>query len=98
MGGQLDPGDDGLHDDAYLADLGTGELVRVSTAASGADGDRRSRATSISADGKTVAFYSKASNLVARDTHPGLDVYVTKVPQSATSLVQVDPHHLGDPA
>lgn len=40
------------------------------------EGDLASSAPSISADGTVVAFESRASNLVPRDTYGKVDVFV----------------------
>ncbi len=55
--------------DVFVHDRETGETVRVSVDSDGAEGDGASEASSISADGRYVAFESSASNLVAGDTN-----------------------------
>ena len=54
----------------------TGITVRVSVASDGTQGNGSSYASSISADGRYVAFRSNASNLVASDTNQKYDIFV----------------------
>jgi Tol biopolymer transport system component len=51
--------------------------------------NRRSEAPSISADGRSVAFVSLASNLVAGDTNGKADVFVHDLTTGTTSRVSV---------
>jgi Tol biopolymer transport system component len=67
--------------DVFVRDLKTGETRRVSVSSSGRRGgpahkDRRSLCPSISADGRRVAFWSRARNLVRGDTNDASDVFV----------------------
>jgi Tol biopolymer transport system component len=66
--GNLAPGDTNTADDIFVKDLASGAIVRVSTDASGvqANGDS-SGYPALSANGRYVAFRSKASNLVSGD-------------------------------
>jgi Tol biopolymer transport system component len=66
---------------------GTTELVSVNS--SGAQGNSGSRFASISADGRYVAFYSTANNLVASDTNGYLDVFVRDRVAGVTERVSV---------
>ncbi len=50
--------------DIFLKDLETGAIMRVSTADDGAEGNGASTAPVLSADGRSVAFRSDATNLV----------------------------------
>ncbi len=61
--------------DVFRKDLQTGQIVRVSTDAVGAQGNDRSRLPSISADGRYVAFDSAAENLVPGDTNGAGDAF-----------------------
>lgn len=54
----------------------TGETSRVSIASDGTQGTDNSESPSISTDGRYVAFYSKASNLVPGDTNGAKDVFL----------------------
>jgi hypothetical protein len=51
-------------------------VQRVSVASDGTQGNSGSGDPSISADGRYVAFYSYASNLVPGDTNDSWDVFV----------------------
>jgi Tol biopolymer transport system component len=53
-----------------------GTTTRVSVASNGAQGNGDSFSSSISADGRYVAFHSIASNLVSGDTNGAWDVFV----------------------
>lgn len=66
---------------AALALVATGCNLRVT------DGNGQSVAASISADGRYVAFYSSASNLVAGDTNGQPDVFVLDRETSAITRV-----------
>ncbi|MBZ6075417.1 hypothetical protein [Microvirga puerhi] len=61
--------------DIFRKDLLTGDIVRVSTAADGAQAKASSYGASISADGRYVTFSSNADNLVASDTNGVGDVF-----------------------
>ena len=60
----------------YVRDVARGVTTRVSTAGDGSEGDDSSVNPTISADGRHVAFESRASNLVAGDTNGASDVFV----------------------
>ncbi|HEX8684036.1 MAG TPA: hypothetical protein VF707_17075 [Ardenticatenaceae bacterium] len=51
-----------------VAALGAATTTRVSVAPDGSDGDNNSAGAEISADGRFVAFHSRAGNLVSNDT------------------------------
>ena len=72
---------------AFVRDLvkGTTQLASVGLEGALADGDCHD--LSISANGRRVAFVSAASNLVAGDAHPGLDVFVLDRKKQVTRLV-----------
>ncbi len=53
----------------------TPSTIRISMAGDGTQGNDSSLASSISADGRLIAFYSLASNLVAGDTNNEFDVF-----------------------
>jgi hypothetical protein len=63
---------------------------RVSVDSTGAEGDGDSYSASISSDGRYVAFYSGASNLVAGDTNGFGDVFVHDRQTGQTTRVSVD--------
>lgn len=68
--------------------------VRVSTSTAGVEGNKESgvlgfRGPQPSAGGRFVAFYSKASNLVANDTNNAFDVFVKDTLTGDTTRVSV---------
>ncbi len=65
----LVPGDNNGTNDIFVHDRQTDATERVSVDSAGNEGNGRSLATSISGDGRYVAFSSNASNLVADDTN-----------------------------
>jgi len=68
--------DANLASDVFVRDRRLGLTERVSVDANGVGGDGNSDFPSISADGRYVAFYSLATNLVANDTNGKADVFV----------------------
>jgi len=76
--------------DVFVHDRQTGETTRVSVDSAGAQGDNYSYLPSISADGRFVAFYSAASNLVAGDTNHTVDVFVHDRLTGETTRVSID--------
>ena len=85
----LVPGDTNGNDDVFVHDRMTGETTRVSVASGGAQANAWSYGSAISADGRIVAFYSPASNLVAGDTNVTYDVFVHDRQTNETSRVSV---------
>ncbi|MFO0983812.1 MAG: calcium-binding protein [Planctomycetota bacterium] len=86
----LVPGDTNGQDDIFVHDRLIGETTRVSVSSSGAQADDRSEAPALSADGRYVAFFSYADNLVAADTNSSLDVFVHDRLTGETTRVSVD--------
>ncbi len=74
--GNLVPGDTNVSADVFVHDVVTGLTTRASVDSGGIEGNNDSSDPSISADGRYVAFYSKASNLVPGDTNFAFDVFV----------------------
>jgi archaellum component FlaF (FlaF/FlaG flagellin family) len=72
----LVPGDTNAMSDVFVYDRQTDMIERVSVATDGTQGDGKSYSTRISADGRYVAFYSNASNLVPGDTNGTWDAFV----------------------
>jgi len=64
----------GLADD-FVRDWATGVTERVNVSSSGKQANEASFRVSLSADGRFVAFRSRASNLVPHDTNRALDVF-----------------------
>ncbi len=80
--------------DAFVHDRQMRETTRVSVASNGAQGNRRSgdlwfEPPSISADGRYVAFVSKATNLVSADTNELPDIFVHDRETGETTRVSV---------
>jgi Tol biopolymer transport system component len=77
--------------DAFVHDRQTGVTQRVSVAPDGTQGDGDSSNTVLSADGRLVAFWSAATNLVAGDTNGMWDVFVHDLQTGTTERVSVGP-------
>ncbi len=84
-------GDTNRVGDVFVRDLVTGSTVRASVSSTEVQGNRASGAErlDISADGRFVAFTSRATNLVARDTNRSLDIFVRDVVAGTTRRVSV---------
>jgi Tol biopolymer transport system component len=61
--------------DVFRKDLVTGDIVRCSTSSSSAQANGGSYFSSMSADGRYVAFYSDATDLVSGDTNGVTDIF-----------------------
>ncbi|MDI6844046.1 MAG: Ig-like domain-containing protein [Anaerosomatales bacterium] len=85
----LVPDDTNGADDIFVRDLATGTTTRVSVSSSGEEGNGDSYDPCISADGRYVAFYSSASNLVAGDTNGKQDIFVRDLATGTTTRVSV---------
>lgn len=75
--------------DVFVHDLETGETTRVSVGPEGGEGNDDSMFSSISADGRLVAFVSQANNLVVEDNNGFDDIFVHDRHTGETSLVSV---------
>ncbi|MFN0008231.1 MAG: TolB family protein [Planctomycetota bacterium] len=82
-------GDSNGSDDVFVRDRLNGTTERVSVSTGGAQATTHSRASSISADGRFVAFESFASNLVANDTNASRDVFLRDRQLGTTERVSV---------
>jgi Tol biopolymer transport system component len=85
----LDPDDSDVAFDVYVRDTQRGVLSLVSRASgsAGAKGNGESTRGAISADGRFVAFSSRATNLDADDADSNPDCYVRDLEQHRTTLV-----------
>jgi hypothetical protein len=83
-------GDTNLKSDVFIRDRQTGSTERVSVATGGEQANDNSYAARISGDGRYVAFYSMASNLVAGDTNAVIDVFVHDRQTGTTERVSVN--------
>jgi Tol biopolymer transport system component len=88
--GNLVAGDTNATTDIFVRDRASGTTERVSVDSNGVEGNWYSLAPSISADGRFVAFDSRASNLVAGDTNVKKDVFVHDRLTGITERVSVD--------
>jgi Tol biopolymer transport system component len=88
--GNLVAGDTNATTDIFVRDRVSGTTERVSVDSAGVEGNWYSLAPSISADGRFVAFDSRASNLVAGDTNTKKDVFVHDRLTGSTERVSVD--------
>jgi Tol biopolymer transport system component len=97
-------GDTNGLDDAFVHDRKTGETVRVSVSSSGEQAETSGNydvpgigivETSISADGRRVAFVSGASNLTPGDENSDIDVFVHDLDARTTIRASIKPG--GDP-
>jgi hypothetical protein len=62
--------------DIFVRSLDTGKTTRVSVSTSGNEGNDASQYSSLSVDGRFVAFDSYATNLIGSDTNGAADVFV----------------------
>jgi Tol biopolymer transport system component len=77
--------------DIFRKDLASGVTLRVSTDSSGGEGDHDSwNPSSISADGRFVAFQSDANNLVPDDDNPDSDIFVKDTVSGITTEVSIN--------
>jgi Tol biopolymer transport system component len=87
--GNLVDGDTNGKIDVFVHDRQTGTTARVSVKTGGAEGNADSYTPSISADGRYVAFYSYAVNLVEGDSNGKADVFIHDRQTGTTSRVSV---------
>jgi hypothetical protein len=81
--------DTNLVRDVFLRDLQTSTTTRVSVSSAGVQGNGVSSQPTLSADGRYVAFYSSADNLVSGDTNLARDCFVRDLQMSTTIRVSV---------
>ena len=79
--------------DVFVHDFGSGVTTRVSVGGHG-QANGASAFSTISANGRFVAFQSAASNLVAHDTNRSVDVFVRDLATGKTSRVSVSSRRL----
>jgi cell division septation protein DedD len=83
-------GDSNATYDIFLKDLLTGVTTCVSVDPSGIPANAGSRFSSISADGRFIAFSSDATNLVSGDTNGVSDVFVRDMQTGITTRISVN--------
>lgn len=76
--------------DVYVFDRDAGVATLVSRSSSGESGSGGSFSPSITPDGRYVAFWSNAANLVADDTNATSDVFVRDLVGGATERISLD--------
>ena len=87
--GNLVAGDTNGYWDVFVHDRQTAQTTRVSVASGGGQGNDDSDCPSINADGRFVAFWSGAENLVPGDTNLKADVFVHDRQTGQTTRVSV---------
>jgi Tol biopolymer transport system component len=82
--------------DVFVRDRQTGTTERVSVGTDGSQADLGAGGGSISADGRYVAFYSQAANLLgpSGDTNGAVDIFVRDRQTGITERVSVGPDKL----
>jgi flagellin-like hook-associated protein FlgL len=87
----LVPGDTNGVDDAFIKDLETGAVTRISTDSLGAQAlGGHTYNVSFSADGQSVVFESSATNLVSGDTNTRYDIFIKNLTTGAVTRVSTD--------
>jgi Tol biopolymer transport system component len=79
-------------EDIFLHDLASGVTTRVSVNSRGRQANGSSWFSTISANGRYVAYQSVASNLVRGDTNRLVDVFVRDLATGKTTRVSVNSH------
>lgn len=87
LASDLAPGDDNNAIDVFVRDRKLGTTERVSVSSDGIEGDRDSISATISDDGRFVAFFSDATNLVPGDDNNVSDVFVHERKKDTTTLL-----------
>lgn len=75
---------------AYLRDVTAGSSQLLSATQAGTPGNNSSFSAALSADGRTVAFESDASDLIADDANGRLDIFARDVTTQVTQRVVPD--------
>lgn len=92
MASDLVAGDTNSVSDVFVRDMTSGILTRVSVSASGSQTTEDSYSPALSGDGRYVAFYSYAANLVTGDTNSKADVFVKDLVTGGVVRGSVDSH------
>ena len=83
--------------DVFMGDTVTNTTRQISLSSQNYQGNEDSYSPSISADGRYVAFYSDASNLVGDDTNGVADAFVRDTVTNTTRRILLDSSFVGDP-
>lgn len=76
-------------EDVFVHDLLTAQTNRVSVSSDGKESNGDSQAPTISANGRYIAFWSDASNLISNDMNTNFDVFVHDQQTGQTTRVSV---------
>jgi Tol biopolymer transport system component len=87
--GNLVRGDTNGEVDVFIRDRNAGTTRRVSVSSAGRQANGASALPKVSGDGRFIAFYSTASNLVRRDTNGETDVFLHDRRTHRTARVNV---------
>ena len=87
----LVPGDTNRLRDVFVHDRTTGTTTRISVGVGGSEANGQSQRPTLSADGRYVAFWSEATNLVEGDTNRVSDAFVYDRESGTTRRVSVGP-------
>ena len=87
--GNLVVGDTNAHSDVFVFDMQTSVTTRASVTSAGAQATLDSFGPAVSPDGRFVAFYSDAPDLVAGDSNGAQDVFVHERQAATTTLVSI---------
>ncbi|MGH2377210.1 MAG: DUF6531 domain-containing protein [Candidatus Limnocylindria bacterium] len=82
-------GDTNTRDDIFVRDTGLAQTILASTSSGGALGNGNSQMPAISANGRYVAFWSFASNLVTDDTNGDGDIFMRDLGDVETVRVSI---------
>jgi Tol biopolymer transport system component len=87
----LVPGDTNYSNDVFVRDRQTYTTIMVSVASDNTQGNDKSEWPSISADGRYVAFVSRADNLIGagNDTNDDADIFIHDLQTHTTTRVSV---------
>jgi Tol biopolymer transport system component len=92
----LVPNDGNGYEDLFVHDLTTGGTVRASVSTAGMQAHIGAYDGTLSADGRYLAFFSRASNLVPGDTNSSIDIFVRDLQASTTERISLG--SLGQPS
>jgi Tol biopolymer transport system component len=75
--------------DVFMRDRQTGEVARLNVSSDGEESDGGARSPSISADGRFIAYFSDATNLVEGDQNEQRDIFLRDRTTGETTLVSI---------
>ena len=88
---RLTPGDTDDRKDVFRKDLLTDAVVRINVTMDAKEADNSSTAGAITPDGRYVAYWSWASNLVSGDTNNKADVFLRDVVAGTNQRISLGP-------